>query len=51
MEGVEQSKAKYTHSMDTLWNPFEYWVEISNEKHDINRYIVAGTCGKGLENK
>jgi hypothetical protein len=41
MEGVEQTKVKYTHSRDTLKNPF-IDLEIKNERQDCKIGTVYG---------
>jgi hypothetical protein len=43
-EGVEQTKVKYTHSGDTLRNPFEYWLKTLIMK-DITK--IRTVCVKG----
>jgi hypothetical protein len=41
MEGVEQTKEKYTHGGHTLRYPFEHQLNIDNEKQDCKIGIVC----------
>jgi hypothetical protein len=46
MEGVEQTKVKYTHSEYTSRNPLNIDLEIINERQDCNIDRVGSTCGR-----
>jgi hypothetical protein len=41
MEGVEQTKVKYTHSGDILGNPLNINLDINNERQD---YKIGTVC-------
>jgi hypothetical protein len=50
MERVEQTKVKYTHSMDTLRNPLNTDLNINNKRQDCKIGTVCGggkSCGTG----
>jgi hypothetical protein len=47
MEGVEQTKVKYTHSRETLRNLFEHQLDINNKRQDCKISTVRGIYGKG----
>jgi hypothetical protein len=47
VEEAEQTKVKYTHSGDTLRNPFEINLENNNEIQDCKIGSVGATCGRG----
>jgi hypothetical protein len=44
MEGVEQTKVKYTHSRDTLRKPLNIDLEINNERQACK---IGTVCGGG----
>jgi hypothetical protein len=49
MEGVEQTKAKYTHSRIQQETPLNINLNINKDRQDytIGTGYVEGTCGRG----